>query len=180
MSKNNKNKHTRPQSYSKKVNTQPQVEPKATQQNAVVAKVTKQLIQSRDQLRAKHALNAVESLKNGLDLIANNKERKSVRDKIKSAISGLPAMIHTNGLGHAFAFFLSDIKNFPERQRIVEIVFDWLSNESKVFEKANLTPLSAITKTNLQTYQIAQQEAQAYLLWLKKFARAILTDDKGE
>lgn len=170
MSKNNKNKHTHPQSHSKKVNTQPQVEPKATQQNAVVAKVTKQLIQSRDQLRAKHALTAIEKLKS----------EKGDNAKVKSAVSSLPAMIHMNGLGHAFAFFLSDIKNFPERRRIVEIVFDWLSNESKVFEKANLTPLSAITKTNLQTYQIAQQEAQAYLLWLKKFARAILTDDKGE
>lgn len=170
MSKNHKNKHIHLQSHSKKVNTQPQVEQKAVQQNVVVTQVTKKPIQSRDQLRAKHALTAIEKLKS----------EKADSAKVKSAVSGLPAMIHMNGLGHAFAFFLSDIKNFPERQRVVEIVFDWLSNESKVFDKANLTPLSAITQTDLQTYQIAQQEAQAYLLWLKKFARALLTDDKGE
>lgn len=130
--------------------------------------VQKNTIQSRDQLRAKHALKAIEDLKS----------QNADSAKVKSAVSGLPAMIHMNGLGHAFAFFMSDVKNFPERQKIVNIVFDWLSHEAKVLDKAGLTALSAITHTDLQTYQIAQQEAQAYLLWLKKFARALLTDDK--
>lgn len=128
----------------------------------------KHIIQSREQLRAKHALTHIERIKN---------QNKFEDDKIKSAISGLPAMIHMNGLGHAFAFFLSDPKNFPERQEIVEIVFDWLKKESGVFSalnQQNLTALNAITQADLQTYQIAQQEAQAYLLWLKKFARALL------
>lgn len=131
--------------------------------------VQKNIIQSRDQLRAKHALQAIENLK----------KQNADSAKVKSAVSGLPAMIHMNGLGHAFAFFLSDVKNFPEREKVVGIVFDWLSKEAKVFDKAGSTALSAITQTDLQTYQIAQQEAQAYLLWLKKFARALLTDDKG-
>lgn len=131
----------------------------------------KNTIQSREQLRAKHALTHIEGIKG-----------KYEDSKIKSAISGLPAMIHMNGLGHAFAFFLSDPKNFPERKEIVEeIVFDWLKKESGVFSalnQQNLTALNAITQADLQTYQIAQQEAQAYLLWLKKFARALLVEDK--
>lgn len=128
----------------------------------------KEFIQSREQLRAKHALTAIEALK------AKNADHT----KVKSAISGLPAMIHMNGLGHAFAFFLSDVNKFPERKQIVDIVFGWLNKEgNKIFDQAGLTPLSAITQTDMQTYQIAQQEAQAYLLWLKKFARALLTDD---
>lgn len=143
-------------------------------ENAVVSTVLiapKNTIQSREQLRAKHALKHIEGIKG-----------KYEDSKIKSAISGLPAMIHMNGLGHAFAFFLSDPKNFPERKEIVdEIVFDWLKKESGVFSalnQQNLTALNAITQADLQTYQIAQQEAQAYLLWLKKFARALLVEDK--
>lgn len=122
-------------------------------------------IQSKDQQRAKHALNAIEKLKDKME-----------HSKVKSAVSGLPAMIHMNGLGHAFAFFLSDVKNFPEREKIVEIVFDWLKKDGEVLKNyANISALNAITQVDMTTYQIAQQEAQAYLLWLKKFARALLT-----
>lgn len=122
-------------------------------------------IQSKDQQRAKHALEAIEKLKDKME-----------HSKVKSAVSGLPAMIHMNGLGHAFAFFLSDVKNFPEREKIVEIVFDWLKKDGEVLKNyANISALNAITQVDMTTYQIAQQEAQAYLLWLKKFARALLT-----
>lgn len=133
--------------------------------NVVVKK--KSLIQSKDQKRAKHALDAIERLK----------QSQSDHAKIKSAVSGLPAMIHMNGLGHAFAFFLSDVKNFPEREKIVQIVFDWLKKDGEVLKNdVNVSALNAITQIDMVTYQIAQQEAQAYLLWLKKFARAVLTD----
>lgn len=122
-------------------------------------------IQSKDQQRAKHALEAIENLKDKME-----------HSKVKSAVSGLPAMIHMNGLGHAFAFFLSDVKNFPEREKIVEIVFDWLKKDGEVLKNyTNISALNAITQVDMTTYQIAQQEAQAYLLWLKKFARALLT-----
>lgn len=132
--------------------------------NVVVKK--KSLIQSKDQKRAKHALTAIENLKDKME-----------HNKVKSAVSGLPAMIHMNGLGHAFAFFLSDVKNFPEREKIVQIVFDWLKKDGEVLKNdVNISALNAITQIDMVTYQIAQQEAQAYLLWLKKFARAVLTD----
>ncbi|MCG3858840.1 type III-B CRISPR module-associated protein Cmr5 [Psychrobacter sp. Ps2] len=133
------------------------------------------MIQSRDQFRAKHALEQIE-------LFQSQEKPIILTDKdIKSAVSGLPAMIHMNGLGHAFAFYLSDVKNFPARAALVNAVFDWLKNHSGIFQSLEglntLTPLTAITRSDLQTYQIAQQEAQAYLLWLKKFARALLTDN---
>lgn len=132
--------------------------------NIVVKK--KSLMQSKDQKRAKHALTAIENLKDKME-----------HNKVKSAVSGLPAMIHMNGLGHAFAFFLSDVKNFPEREKIVQIVFDWLKKDGEVLKNdVNVSALNAITQIDMVTYQIAQQEAQAYLLWLKKFARAVLTD----
>lgn len=130
-----------------------------------VVVANKNSVQSKDQQRAKHALEAIEELKNQME-----------HSKVKSAVSGLPAMIHMNGLGHAFAFFLSDVKNFPEREKIVEIVFDWLKKDGEVLKNyANISALNAITQVDMTTYQIAQQEAQAYLLWLKKFARALLT-----
>lgn len=128
-------------------------------------------IQSRDQLRAKHALEQIEQLKQ----IGKITDRE-----IKSAVAGLPAMIHMNGLGHAFAFYLGDPKGFPARLAVVNAVFDWLNNHSGVYTSLQhldiITPLLAITQSDLQTHQIAQQESQAYMLWLKKFARALLTD----
>lgn len=132
-------------------------------------------IQSRDQQRAAHAIKSIESLQNDAQLKSSD---------LKSAVNGLPAMIHMNGLGHAFAFFLSDPNNFAERKAIVDTVFDWLKNHSYVYnniaEQSNLTALNAVTQSNLKTHKIAQQEAQAYLLWLKKFARALLVDDEKE
>lgn len=127
-------------------------------------------LQSRDQQRAKHALKIIEQMQ------ANKLETSAV----KSAVSGLPAMIHMNGLGHAFAFYLSDPKKFPARQAVVKAVFDWLNKHSHVYANlsnhSQLTPLKAVTLSDLTTHQIAQQEAQAYLLWLKKFSRALLSD----
>ncbi|WP_019672863.1 type III-B CRISPR module-associated protein Cmr5 [Psychrobacter lutiphocae] len=132
------------------------------------------LIQSRDQQRAAHAIKCIEK-------IQQEKQLKS--RPIKSAINDLPAMIHMNGLGHAFAFFLTDPKSYPERQAIVEMVFDWLKNGSHVYdnlsEHSRLTALKAVTLSDLKTHQVAQQEAQAYLLWLKKFARALLVDEES-
>lgn len=143
---------------------------KAQQTSTVQSKVVvvnRNVVQSKDQQRAKHALIAIEKLKDELE-----------HSKVKSAVSGLPAMIHMNGLGHAFAFFLSDVNNFPEREAIVKIVFDWLKNDGEVLKDyANISALNAITRIDMATYQIAQQEAQAYLLWLKKFARALLTSN---
>lgn len=142
-------------------------------------------IQSKDQQRAKHALTAIEELcKFGLNKKEPKQLTKEQKTDIKSAVSGLPAMIHMNGLGHAFAFFLSDVKNFPEREAIVKIVSHWLENGGQVFNcntdnpnsnKDKVAILKTITQADMTTYQIAQQEAQAYLLWLKKFARALLT-----
>ena len=133
------------------------------------------LIQSRDQQRAAHAIKSIESM---------HKNSQLKNSAIKSAVNGLPAMIHMNGLGHAFAFFLTDPKNFPERQAIADTVFDWLKNESHVYdnilEYSNLTALKAVTLSDLKTHQVAQQEAQAYLLWLKKFARALLAEEESD
>ena len=79
---------------------------------------------------------------------------------------------------------MTDPKAFPERKKIADTVFDWLKNNSQVYdglsEHSSLTALNAVTKSDLKTHQVAQQEAQAYLLWLKKFARALLDDDEND
>ena len=132
-------------------------------------------IQSRDQQRAAHAIKCIEKIQ---------KDKQLKNSTIKSAVNGLPAMIHMNGLGHAFAYFLTDPTAFPERKKIADTVFDWLKNNSQVYdglsEHSSLTALNAVTKSDLKTHQVAQQEAQAYLLWLKKFARALLDDDEND
>lgn len=159
---NKKNKHS---GNSKSIKQSTPAVSNTTNVAVSVVVANKNSVQSKDQQRAKHALEAIEELKNQME-----------HSKVKSAVSGLPAMIHMNGLGHAFAFFLSDVKNFPEREAIVKIVFDWLKKDGEVLKNyANISALNAITQVDMTTYQIAQQEAQAYLLWLKKFARALLT-----
>lgn len=124
-------------------------------------------MQSRDQERAGHALKAVQAwVDKGIE-----------GQKLKTATSGLPAMIHSNGLGHAFVFYLSDPKKFDERVKVVDAVFDWLKQSGVYGQNTDkLTALNAVTQSDLKTHLIAQQEAQAYLMWLKKFVRALFAD----
>jgi len=96
------------------------------------------------------------------------------KKEYKSYAAALPAMIHTNGLGQAAAFYRSKGNAHLE---LYQLLSDWLCGENQPFAgRQNL--LEGITASNMQTYRLAQAEAQALLEWVKRFAKAYLADEE--
>jgi CRISPR-associated protein Cmr5 len=115
-----------------------------------------------EQQRAAHALEKVKGVQSG--------------KKFTSVATAMPTMIHTNGLGQAIAF----CKGKGERQydEMVEMLAEWLCSEGRPFAgNESREILDAITQNDMQTYMLAQAEAMAYLVWVKKFAKAIIGED---
>ncbi len=116
------------------------------------------------QERAKFALERIQ--KAIMDPSVNQKEYGSYA-------ANLPAMIHTNGLGQAAAFFKS---KGGTHERLYQLLSDWLGKENQPFAGKQL--LEGITTSDMQTYRLAQAEAQALMDWVKKFAKAYMDKDK--
>lgn len=131
----------------------------------------KQEKQSLDQRRAKHALKCIKT---------RQKDGTKQLDYL-SYVKALPATILQNGLGQAMATLRAKRgnKNDPHC-RLYEDVQSWLcsGDEDSTFPKGDL--LEAITSNDQQHYLKAQAEAQAYLIWLKKFAAAFLNEKPHE
>ena len=128
----------------------------------------KQEKQSLDQRRAKHAL----------DCIKKRQKDGTKQSDYLSYVKALPATILQNGLGQAMATLRAKgrDRNDPY-SRLYEDVQSWLcggDQESPFPNKEDL--LEAITSNDQQHYLKAQAEAQAYLIWLKKFAAAFLNE----
>ena len=118
-------------------------------------------MQTIQQQRAAYALEKVKSA----SATTNKKE-------YKSHASGLPAMIHMNGLGQAAAFYRS---KGGVHQELYNLLSEWLTETGQPY--ANYDDLSAgITDSNMQAYHLAQAEAQALMDWVKKFAKAYMGD----
>ena len=124
-------------------------------------------MQTIQQQRAKFAL---EKVQESITIGVKHKE-------FKSYASSLPAMIHMNGLGQAAAFFKSKDKNkYPEYEIIYNLLSEWLTQKGQpYYQSENL--LHGITNKDMQSYQLAQIEAQALMDWVKKFAKAFMGDD---
>ncbi|NLU33508.1 MAG: type III-B CRISPR module-associated protein Cmr5 [Wolinella succinogenes] len=116
---------------------------------------------------------AADALKGIKNAIANGVRRK----EFVSYASGFPMMIHTNGLGQAVAFYAG--KKEKEYKELLNMLKEWLASTDRPFA-GEPDLLNAITNNNMQTYMLAQAEAMAYLVWVKKFAKALIdTDSKG-
>jgi len=117
------------------------------------------------QKRAAFALTRVSKVQKDLS--------KSKQKEFVSYASSLPAMIHTNGLGQAAAFFKS---KGSVHELLYQLLSDWLQEKDQPFAGKEL--LEGITKSNMQTYRLAQAEAQALMDWVKKFSKAYMdTED---
>jgi len=126
-----------------------------------MAKTTKKM-KTVEQERAAHALEKIKGVQSGKSFTA--------------LANGFPTMIHTNGLGQAIAF--SKGKSDNQYREMVAMLSDWLCSEGRPF--AGTRPddiLTTFTRSDMQTYLLAQAEAMAYLLWVKKFAKALIGDE---
>lgn len=130
-------------------------------------------MQTMQQQRARFALERVEQAKNEG---ANQKEYKSYA-------SGLPAIIHMNGLGQAAAFYLSKAEKDRNGNPVAEdahyllykLLSDWLCRQDQPYADYD-DLLSGITQADMHKYLLAQAEAMALMDWVKKFAEAYMSD----
>jgi CRISPR-associated protein Cmr5 len=102
--------------------------------------------------------------------------------EFKRHARGLPAMIHTNGLGQAAAFALSKAKgdvatDHDAWHRLYRLLGDWLHQVGPYTQHHDL--LEAITHGDMHSYRLAQAEALAMLDWLKKFATAYIPSERS-
>ena len=122
--------------------------------------------QLMEQQRAAYALRCVEAAVS--DEYCKNSEFKAYARR-------LPAMIQTNGLGQAAAFYRSKGQANIAYQRHYQLLSDWLTREQRPY--ASLQDLlEGITSQDMHSYRVAQAEAQALLSWVKKFAEALCID----
>ncbi len=130
-----------------------------------------------EQQRAQHALEQIK------DLATRSEEWQA---HYTSYVKGFPASILANGLGQSLATLLSAVKGHPEGKfqdphfllyRHLEL---WLCrNDEFAPYPGTKDVIEAITSHDSTRYRMAQAEAMAYLVWLKKFAAAYLKDDEG-
>lgn len=137
------------------------------------------MTQTIQQQRAKYALDFVTAL------TEQHKFNKEQQKNFISYASSLPAMIHTNGLGQAMAFHKAkgSDKGFAETEdkkrsynALYKIVSDWLCQKPQIYQN-HKNVLEGVARENMQSYQLAQVEALALMSWVKKFAKAFLSED---
>ena len=124
--------------------------------------------QSLDQRRAKHAL----------DCIKKRQKDGTKQSDYLSYVKVLPATILQNGFGQAMVTLLAAAKGEDSHYRLYEDVQSWLCGDDEDAPFRNKGDLlEAITSNGQQDYLKAQAEAQAYLIWLEKFAAAFLQEN---
>lgn len=91
----------------------------------------------------------------------------------KSYASALPAMIHMNGLGQAAAFYKA---KGGTHKKLYSLLSEWLTQHGQPYAD-NSDLIEAIVARDMHDYRLAQAEAQALVDWVKKFAKAYMTED---
>lgn len=139
--------------------------------------------QTIQQKRAKFAMDEITSLVNKL----TTEQQKN----FVSYANSLPAMIHSNGLGQAMAFYKAkgSDKGLAENDAkkrsynaLYKIISDWLCQSPQVFadcrdQSGRSSVLVGITTKDMQSYQLAQAETLVLMSWVKKFAKAFLAEE---
>ena len=128
-------------------------------------------MQTIQQQRAAYALERIKQLTGSLD--------KEGKKSLKAYASGLPAMIHMNGLGQALAFTRAkgadSNASASAHEALYSLVSDWLCREGQPYA-GQQDVMEGITRCDQATYIQAQAETQALMNWVKKFAKAYLAD----
>ena len=120
-----------------------------------------------EQQRAAHALKCVNQIKG----------KGALEQEYKSVAESLSAIIVMNGLGQAAATLLAragqKAKDKSAHRQLFHHLEEWLcSAPSQTGFRAPL--MDSIVNSDQSTYFHAQAEALALLIWLKKFAQALL------
>lgn len=137
------------------------------------------MLKTMEQLRAADAWQKVKALYEA----RGNDGQADWNDKFASYAESLPATILMCGLGQAAATLLAAAggKREDPHYKLYEYLESWLCRDDPQrapYPRArNL--MDAIIANDRDAYMRAQDEALAWLAWLKKFAQAYLKEPKG-
>jgi len=134
------------------------------------------------QQRAKFALDRIQNLNKDPIKLTETEQKEFI-----NYASGLPAMIHMNGLGQAMAFCkLKGKRKKPEEKSndkgveaykaLYDLISDWLCKAGQPYHEQK-DVLAGITQCDMTHYQLAQAEALVLMSWVKKFSKAFLTEE---
>lgn len=119
-------------------------------------------IQTIEQQRAKFVLD---------EWKIGTKDQMTISKELKSAAESFPSLILMNGLGQAAAFYKE--KQIGEHKVLYQLLSKWLCHAGCPYAgKEDL--MTAITQSDQRVYRAAQSEALAFLIWVKKFAKAYI------
>lgn len=130
--------------------------------------------QITEQERARQAMDCVGEIK---------KIGGSTEKEYRSLAGGAPAYIQSNGLGQALAFWRSKgwTGNKPENNGhtlFYRHLSQWVCRQMGWDEKAKPNGvLGWLVEKGTDDYRRATAEAQAFLVWLKRFAEAELSGE---
>ena len=124
-----------------------------------------------EQKRAADALRQIKALKG---------QPSMLEGKFCSYVKRLPAEILTEGLGQALATHLAaggGSHGADAHELLYRAVSDWLCrDDTNAPYHGYSNVIEGIVQKDAATYRQAQTEAMSYLIWLKKFAVAFLTE----
>ena len=110
---------------------------------------------------------------------------KSVsRDKIDgyaSLAKSAPVMILTNGLGQTLAYFLAKAKGKNEYSLLSDHLDSWVLQHVP-WSTAAAKPgrlIERFVEEDSKVCRMATEEALAFLSWIKRFAAALVPEEKG-
>ena len=129
-----------------------------------------------EQERAKFALDYIQKLPNTLTL---KEQTEFISTEFISHASGLPAMIHMNGLGQAMAFCRLKSEKSLSYKVLYQLVSEWLCQSKQPYAN-KIDVLAGVVECDRHHYQLAQAETLALMSWVKKFAKAFLSDEQDE
>lgn len=94
--------------------------------------------------------------------------------QIRTVANSIPAQIQRTGLGQTLAFALSKKEKNDGHgwSCLYELLQEWLCKEQQIYRGETL--MASLCQGDMKQYQQAQAEALALLVWVRKFARAML------
>lgn len=112
----------------------------------------------------------------------DNQYRDELGRKYNSLARSAPAMVQSNGLGQALAFWRAKAGRDKKGEHwlLYSHVSAWVMNELNTQSKEAEGLLEWVVQQDTQTYRRATTETMAYLTWLKRFAEAILPEAANE
>ena len=127
------------------------------------------LRQTLEQERAKKAWEFVNSI--------NSEQDEKTKKEYRSIALKMPILILTNGLGQTLAFVKSKEDNQNAHSLFYGHLQGWLNSRINWDNTKEL--VDNIVNTNTEQYRYATSESLAFLVWLKRFADAILPKEEG-